>query len=134
MKAIPVLAACALGALFAASPVSAQTFRDSVPSIEAVRSRLNLTPEQEARLRPLFLKRGTEIQATRSKLEAATTRTEKKAVLQAAKSEGQAFNSQVEAVLDQKQKHDWRDMRDEAREKVKERYQREQESRERDAN
>ena len=119
--------------MLAAAPVSAQTFRDSVPSIEAVRSRLNLTPEQEAKLRPLFLQRGADIQATRTKLETATTSTEKKSVLHAAKSDAQAFNSQVEAVLNAQQKHDWRDMRDEAREKVKERYEREQDTREHDA-
>ena len=133
MKLTPVLAACALGALFASSPVTAQTFRDSVPSIDAVRSRLNLTPEQEAKLRPLFVQRGADIQATRSKLETATTRTDKKAVLQAAKRDAQAFNSKVEAELNTQQKHEWRDMRDESREKVKERYKREKESRERDA-
>jgi hypothetical protein len=125
---------CVLGALFAAAPVSAQTFRDSVPSIDAVRSRLNLTPEQEAKLRPLFLQRGSDIQATRTKLEQAGTRTEKQAVLRTAKHDAQAFNSQVEAVLNSQQKHEWRDLRDEAREKVKERYEREKDSRERDAN
>ena len=128
-----LLAGCALAALLAV-PAVAQTFRDSVPSIDAVRSRLNLTPEQEARLTPLFQQRAVDIQAARHKLETATTRTDKQAVLRAAKQDAQTFNSQVEAVLNQKQKHDWRDMRDEAREKVKERYQREQDSRERDAN
>src|SRR5262245_17692526 len=101
-----LFSACVLGALFAAAPVSAQTFRDSVPSIEAVRSRLNLTPEQEAKLRPLFQQRAVDIQATRVKLETASTRTEKKTVLHAAKGEAQAFNSQVEAVLNQQQKQD----------------------------
>ncbi len=127
------LAGCALAALLA-GPAAAQTFRDSVPSIDAVRSRLHLTPEQEARLTPLFQQRAVDIQSARHKLETATTRTDKQAVMKAAKHDAQAFNTQVEAVLDQKQKHDWRDMRDEAREKVKERYQREQDSRERDAN
>lgn len=128
------LATCALGVLFAAAPVSAQTFRDSVPSIDVVRSRLNLTPEQEAKLRPLFLQRGADIQATRTKLEQAATRTDKQAVLRTAKHDAQAFNSQVESLLNSQQKHEWRDMRDEAREKVKDRYEREKNSRERDAN
>lgn len=133
MKTRIFLAGCALATLLAA-PAGAQTFRDSVPSIDAVRSRLELTPDQEARLRPLFEKRAGDIQAARQKFEAATTRADKQAVLRTSKHEAQAFNTQVEAVLNQKQKHDWRDMRDEAREKVKERYEREKDSRERDAN
>src|SRR5215510_6881204 len=127
------LASCALAALLA-TPAAAQTFRDSVPSIDAVRSRLNLTPEQEARLRPLFQQRAVDLQATRSKLEQAATRTDKRNVLRAAKSDAQAFNSQVESVLNDQQKHEWRDLRDETREKIKERYEGQQNSRERDAN
>ena len=117
-----------------AAPAAAQTFRDSVPSIDAVRSRLNLTPEQEAKLRPLFQQRALDLQATRSKLEQAATRTDKRNVLRAAKSDAQAFNSQVESLLNDQQKHEWRDLRDETREKIKERYEGQQNSRERDAN
>jgi len=127
------LASCAVAALLAA-PAAAQTFRDSVPSIDAVRSRLNLTPEQEAKLRPLFQQRALDLQATRSKLEQAATRTDKRNVLRAAKSDAQAFNSQVESLLNDQQKHEWRDLRDETREKIKERYEGQQNSRERDAN
>ena len=46
-----------------------------------------------------------------------------------AKSDAQAFNTQVESLLDASQKAGWRELRDETREKVKERYQRQQETR-----
>jgi hypothetical protein len=106
-----------------------QTLRDSVPSMDAVRSRLHLTPEQETRLAPLFRERELQLQQTRQKFELATSKTEKRAVLKAAKGEAQAFNAQVESVLDSSQKGDWRELRDETREKVKERYQRKHETR-----
>jgi hypothetical protein len=106
-----------------------QTLRDSVPSMDAVRSRLHLTPGQETRLAPLFRERELQVQQTRQKFELAASKTEKREVLKVAKSEAQAFNAQVESVLDSSQKADWRDLRDETREKVKERYERKHESR-----
>ena len=105
-----------------------QTLRDWVPSIDVVRARLSLTPQQEATLRPLFQKRAVDLQQTRAKLEQAASGTEKNDVLRTAKSEAQAFNTEVERVLNKEQKAEWREMRDETREKVKERYEQDQES------
>lgn len=124
---LPGLMLCAL--LAAPGLAQNQTLRDSVPSIDVVRNRLNLTPEQEAKLRPMFQQREQQLRETRSRLEAAASRTEKRQVLETAKSDAQGFNSQVESVLDASQKAEWRELRDETREKVKERYERQQESR-----
>lgn len=114
-----------------AAPVIAQnqTLRDSVPSIDVVRSKLHLTPEQEAKLKPMFQEREQQLYATRSRLDAATTSEQKRQVWKTAKSDAQAFNAQVESVLDSSQKAEWRELRDETREKVKERYERQQETR-----
>ena len=106
-----------------------QTLRDSVPSIDAVRNRLHLTPQQEEKLRPMFVQREQQLYETRSKLETAASSSAKREVLRAAKSDAQSFNTQVESVLDASQKAEWRDLRDETREKVKERYERQQETR-----
>jgi len=105
-----------------------QTLRDSVPSIDVVRNRLHLTPEQEAKLRPMFQQREQQLYETRSKLEAAASSTGKREVLQAAKADARTFNEQVEGVLDASQKAEWRELRDETRDKVKERYERQQET------
>lgn len=101
-----------------------QTLRDSVPSIDVVRNRLHLTPEQETKLTPLFREREQQLRQSRSKLELAASQTEKRGVLRAARSEAQAFNTQVESLLDASQRAEWRELRDETREKVKERYER----------
>jgi hypothetical protein len=106
-----------------------QTLRDSVPSIDVVRNRLNLTPQQEEKLRPLFRQREQQLYDTRSRLETAASSAEKGEILRAAKADAQSFNTQVESVLDAAQKSEWRDLRDETREKVKERYEREHETR-----
>jgi hypothetical protein len=122
-----LFAGLALCALLTAPAVS-QTLRDSVPSIDVVRARLNLTPEQEATLRPLFQKRATDLQQMRARYEQAASRSGKQDVLRAAKSEARTFNTQVETVLNNEQKAEWREMRDETREKVRERYEQKQES------
>jgi len=106
-----------------------QTLRDSVPSIDVVRNRLHLTPEQEAKLRPMFRQREQQLYDTRAKLESAASSDAKRQVMKTAKADAQAFNTQVEGVLDASQKGAWRDLRDETREKVKERYERQQENR-----
>src|SRR5688572_6636040 len=111
-----------------AAAVSAQTLRDYVPSIDVVRSRLNLTPQQEATLTPLFQQRAVDLQETRARLEQASSRSEKRDVLRGAESQAQAFNSQVENVLNAEQRSEWREIRDATREKVKERYERKRES------
>jgi periplasmic protein CpxP/Spy len=105
-----------------------QTLRDSVPSIDVVRNRLHLTSEQEAKLRPMFQQREQQLYETRSKLEAAASSTGKREVLKAAKADARTFNEQVEGVLDSSQKAEWRELRDETRDKVKERYERQQET------
>jgi len=106
-----------------------QNLRDSVPSIDVVRNRLHLTPEQEAKLRPMFRQREQQLYDTRARLESATSSDAKRQVMKTAKADAQAFDTQVEGVLDASQKGEWRDLRDETREKVKERYERQQENR-----
>ena len=118
------LALCA----FIIAPAVSQTLRDSVPSIDVVRARLNLTPEQEATLKPLFQKRAADLQESRARYEQAASRVEKQDVLRAAKGEAKTFNTQVESVLNNEQKAEWREMRAETREKLKERYEQKQES------
>jgi Skp family chaperone for outer membrane proteins len=120
--------ALALCAWFTA-PAMSQTLRDWVPSIDVVRARLNLTSEQQAKLQPLFQKRAADLQATRVRLEQAASQTEKHDVLRTAESEAQVFNTQVESVLNNEQKSEWRELRDETREKVEERYEQKRESR-----
>jgi hypothetical protein len=117
-----------LGAGFAALPASAQNVWDTVPSMDVVRSRLELTIEQEARLLPIFERRVAELQKVRDQLAQATSDQEKRTVLRDAKQGADAFNSQVEGVLDASQKSEWQEMRAETREKVKDRYEQNKES------
>ena len=114
---------------FIALPATAQNVWDTVPSMDVVRNRLRLTEVQEAKLVPIFERRIAELQTVRDQFAEATTEQQKRTVLRNAKSDQDAFNSQVEAVLDASQKSEWRELRAETREKVKERYEQKQDSR-----
>ena len=102
-------------------PAVAESVLQSIPSLDSLVSRLELTPEQEAQLRPLFEKRQSELQQSQALLQQATSKQQKREVLHDAKKSGDAFNKQVEKLLNPSQKHEWREIRGSIREKVKER-------------
>jgi hypothetical protein len=109
---------CALLASFSAS---AESVLDVLPTLDSISRQLELTPEQEARLRPVFEKRISELQQSQLLLQSATTPQRKDEVLHEAKKSGDEFNLQVESVLTPSQRHEWREIRSGVREKVKER-------------
>jgi hypothetical protein len=94
---------------------------DSIPTLDTLINRLELTPDQVAKLQPIFSNRVSELQQSQLELQAAATRQQKRDVLRHAKEAGNAFNSQVESLLTPTQKTEWREIRTEVREKAKER-------------
>jgi len=128
LRLVPLLC-MVLGTILASPPSVAQTVWDTVPSMDVVRNRLSLTPEQEARLVPIFEQRIGELQQLREQLAKATSDQQKRDLMRGAKQGQEAFNTQVEAVLDASQKSEWQELRAQTREKVKERYEQNQESR-----
>ncbi len=110
-----------LCALLASSSASAESVLDVMPTLDNISSQLELTPEQEALLRPIFQNRLSELQQSQLLLQSATTPQRKDEVLREAKEASDEFNVQVESVLTPSQKHEWREIRSAAREKVKER-------------
>ena len=127
LPALSVAAGLLLAAL--AAPLQAVgTPWDYLPTMDVVRRKLELTPEQETQLRPIFDERLTELQQVRARVEQAPTKAEKRAVLRDAKQQSNAFNSKVESLLSPSQKSKWRELRSETREKLKERYEEKSES------
>ena len=116
--ALRSLLLCAMLASFSAS---AESVFDVMPTLDNISRQLELSPEQEARLRPIFQQRMYELQQSQLLLQRATTPQRKDEVLQEAKKAGDEFNMQVESVLTPSQKHEWREIRSGVREKVKER-------------
>jgi len=116
--ALRSLLLCAMLASFSAS---AESVLDVMPTLDNVSRQLELSPEQEARLRPMFQQRLSELQASQLLLQRAATPQQKDEVLREAKKAGDEFSLQVESVLSPSQKQEWREIRSGLREKVKER-------------
>ena len=92
---------------------------DAVPSIDVVRNRLALTPDQEAKLAPMFQERGGQLRDLRARLEQASSRQQRRGIVREAKQQADDFNQRVESVLDVSQKQEWRELRAETRGKLK---------------
>ena len=115
------ISAAALVAILASAAVSGAPMLDTLPPLSSLSSRLELTPEQESKLAPLFDKRISQLREAKSRLEQATSRQQKRDVLREAESGGDEFSRQVESVLTPSQQHEWRDIRKEFREQAKQR-------------
>jgi Spy/CpxP family protein refolding chaperone len=107
--------------MLASFSASAESVLDVLPTLDSLSSQLELTPEQETQLRPIFEKRMSELQQSQLLLQRASTPQRKDEVLQEAKKAGDDFNMQIESVLTPSQKQEWREIRSGVREKVKER-------------
>lgn len=116
-----------LCAIFASLSARADSVLDALPTLDSISSRLELTPAQEAQLRPVFQKRLSELQASQRLLDQAATPQQKSDVLRDAKQAGDSFNAQVESVLSPSQKNEWHEIRAGVREKVDERAERKRE-------
>ena len=116
---------CAILAL----PASALPLLDELPTLSSLRNRLELTPEQEKQLVPLFEKRQSELRHSQELLEQASTPQQQRDVMRDVEQAGKQFNAQVERLLTPSQQHEWRDFISEFREKAKERIEDKSESR-----
>lgn len=121
MKRLTTAASLLLCAFLASMPAVAAPMLDTLPTMDSLRNRLELSPEQEAKLAPLLDKRVAELRQTQTRLEEATSDQQKRTVLREAKEAGNAFNHEVESLLTPSQQHEWREIRSELREKAKER-------------
>ena len=110
-----------LCAILASLPASALPLLDELPTLSSLRNRLELTPEQEKQLVPLFEKRESELRQSQTLLEQASTPQQQRDVLRDVEQAGKEFNAQVERLLTPSQQHEWRDFISELREKAKER-------------
>ena len=90
-------------------------------TIEELRARLNLTPQQQEQIAPLVEERKAKMEPIRAKASSTASRREKMAVLQEAKAVQEDFNRKVQPLLTQEQQAEWNKMREELRGQMKER-------------
>src|SRR5512144_1404640 len=76
-----------LCASLTAPPAAAAPVLDAVPTLENIASQLDLSPEQESRLRPIFQERKGEVAETQSRLQSATSEQQKRDILREARTQ-----------------------------------------------
>jgi septal ring factor EnvC (AmiA/AmiB activator) len=90
-------------------------------TIEELRTRLNLTPQQQEQIAPLVEERKAKMEPIRAKVSSTASRREKIAAFQEAKAVQDDFNSKVQPLLSQEQQAEWNKIREEMRGRMKER-------------
>ena len=90
--------------------------------IAEAKARLKLTPEQEAKLRPLVEERTAKLKAIRDKHAGDDSRRARRAMYREARPVLDDYQEKVREILTPEQEAEWKKMRAEARERLKERY------------
>ena len=91
-------------------------------AIAEAKARLELTPEQEAQLKPLIEERAARLKAIRDKHAGDDSRRARRDMYREARPVAEDYQAKVRAILDDGQEAEWDKMRAEARERLKERY------------
>ena len=102
----------------------------AAPDLQArlaeLKSRLNLSEEQQAQLKPLLEQYAANLKSIRGQYPAEPSRTDKRAMAQALRGEQSRFKEQVGGVLTPEQMAEWQTMHKEKREQAKERWREQQ--------
>jgi hypothetical protein len=121
----PVIVTATLGCLFATLHCYGQSTPQTYPSgltIEEIRSRLDLTAEQQQQITPLateYRKRMSEINAN---LEKTRSRQSRRGLLLQAAAIQEDFDSTLAPLLTDEQRAEWNTIRDEMRDELKQRW------------
>lgn len=91
-------------------------------ALQEARARLQLTPEQEAQLKPLIQERNEALKAIRDKHAGDDSRRARRAMFREAKPVVENYQARVRTILNDAQYDEWERMRAEARERLKEQY------------
>ncbi len=124
MKRLSSLAAFFTALVVCALPATALAEAPQPPSmtVEDLRLRLNLTPEQQSQIQPHLDTRKARMEAVKGKMGDTSSRSDKRAAMKEAKDAQDDFVKNVEPILTPEQQAEWKKMRDEGREQLKERW------------
>jgi hypothetical protein len=119
----------ALLCLLAATSIAATTYAWSAEgpepqqlNIEQLRSRLNLTAEQQQQIEPLAAQRRARLEDIHTRMSGTTSRRDKFQLMKEAKKAQDDFVAQTEPLLTAEQRSEWKKMREEAQAQMKERW------------
>jgi len=90
--------------------------------MEKLRDRLSLTPDQEARIKPLVEARNRKMKTVLGSMDANASRRDKRGALKEARAIQSEFVAQVEPILSKEQRKEWEALREEMRDEMVKRY------------
>lgn len=91
-------------------------------ALQEAKLRLQLTPEQEAQLKPLMQERNQALKAIRDKYAGDDSRRARRAMFREAEPVVENYQARVRTILNDAQYAEWENMRAEARERLKQQY------------
>lgn len=122
IRAASVSVVLTLVALLAAAQEPATDPASLQAALQEARTRLQLTPEQEAQLKPLMQERNAGLKAIREKYAGDDSRRARRAMFREAEPVVENYQARVRTILNDAQVAEWEKMRAESRERLKEQY------------
>jgi hypothetical protein len=125
-RAMRILTAFGLLLAAVALPLSGHAAQSDQAEVQAKMqeavARLKLTPEQEAQLKPVMAERAKQFKAIREKHAGDTSKNAKRAMMKEMRPVQKDYEKKVRAILTDEQEKEWDKMRNEARQRMKEKY------------
>jgi Spy/CpxP family protein refolding chaperone len=90
--------------------------------LEQLTSRLKLTPEQTERLKPIVKQEVEELRAVRERLGSDTSRRGRATMLREMRGVQEKYAPQINAILTPEQQQEWKKIKEERRQQLKEQY------------
>jgi DNA-binding transcriptional MerR regulator len=121
----PVIVTTTLGCLFVTLHCYGQSTPQVYPSgltIEEIRSRLDLTAEQQQQITPLATEYRKRMSEIRANLEKTRSRQSRRGLLLQAAAIQEGFHSTLAPLLTDEQRAEWKTIRDEMRDELKQRW------------
>ena len=118
----PALLACALLAVSHVSYTQEAVQESGQMSLDDIATRLKLTPDQTEQIRPYAEQRRARLSEIQTRMGSANSRRDKLALMKEGRRAQDEFVAQVEPLLTTEQQSQWKQMRAQAREEMKERF------------
>jgi Spy/CpxP family protein refolding chaperone len=89
--------------------------------VEQFQTRLNLTPEQVAQIRPILEEEAAKLREIRAKYEGSTTRRDRARMLRELRDVQQSIEKRITPILTKEQQAEWKKIREERRAELRDR-------------
>jgi hypothetical protein len=118
---IRILVSTALLALFVLSAHAQDETPQPGARLEQIQQRLNLTDDQIAKIRPILIEEAGKLRDVRAKYEGQTSRQSRRKMLRELRDVQQSIEKRISPILTNQQQKEWKKIREERRDELRER-------------